>query len=148
MSSRSSIGVNVGTISLLVIFLLMCLSIFSVLSLSTAKSELSLAEKSAQAVSAYYAADLVLSEKVELVGRLLQQGAREWEVMEYAVSLAGSAESTGMTLRIEFSQEITPGQVLQAVLAVENRKLSVLSWQAVDNREWQPDYSINVWEGF
>jgi hypothetical protein len=134
-------------VSLLVIFLVLCLSIFSVLSLSTAKSDLKLTEKSAQAIAGYYAADLACAEKAEQVLLLLQRGADNGEITGLALSLNGSVRSSGGALYIEFSHEIIPGQELQTTLAVERGKMSVLSWKAVDVGPWEPDYSINVWEG-
>ena len=149
MSSRNSVGVNVGTISLLVIFLVMCLSIFSVLSLSTAKSELTLAEKSAWAVTGYFAADLACTEKVEQVVLLLQVGADIEGIINLVQSLKGKATLTDdMLLYLEFFQEIIPGLELQAVLVVEDGKMTVQSWKAVNIGTWEPDLGLNLWEGF
>jgi len=148
MSSRNSVGVNVGTISLLVIFLVMCLSIFSVLSLSTAKSELALAEKSAWAVAGYYAADFACADRVEKVGLLLQEGAGDEEIIDLAQSLGGSVNVADGWIYIKFAQEIIPEQELQAMLVVRKGQMAVQSWKAVNVGSWEPDHSINVWEGF
>ena len=48
----------VGGSSLLVIFAVLCLTVFALLSLSTAVAEKRIADASAQAVQDYYAADL------------------------------------------------------------------------------------------
>ena len=47
----------VGGSSLLVIFAVLCLTVFALLSLSTVRADVRLSEASAQAVSGYYQAD-------------------------------------------------------------------------------------------
>ena len=47
----------VGGISLLVVFAVLCLTVFALLSLSTVRADARLSEASAQAVADYYAAD-------------------------------------------------------------------------------------------
>ena len=46
--------VNIGTASLLVVFLTLCLVSFAMLSLSTAKSDYEFSQKLAQKTTAYY----------------------------------------------------------------------------------------------
>ena len=49
--------VNIGLSSLILIFIVLCLSTFGLLSLSSARGDLELAERGAEAVKAYYEAD-------------------------------------------------------------------------------------------
>ena len=54
MASESGGGkVHIGAASLVLIFIVLCLATFGLLSLSSAKGDLSLAERQAEAVSAY-----------------------------------------------------------------------------------------------
>lgn len=50
-------GFGVGSASLLIIFVLLCVTCFAVLSLSAARADLRLAERAAQATRDYYEAD-------------------------------------------------------------------------------------------
>ena len=52
-----SAGMHVGSASIVMIFAILCLTVFSTLSFVTANHERSLAEKSALAVQQYYDAD-------------------------------------------------------------------------------------------
>ena len=54
---RRSVGVNVGSASIVMIFAVLCLTVFSTLSFVTAKHERKLAEKSAIAQQQYYESD-------------------------------------------------------------------------------------------
>lgn len=56
-SAKLSSPVGVGVIAILTVLLVLCLTIFSVLSLSAAQADLRLSQTNADTVSAYYAAD-------------------------------------------------------------------------------------------
>ncbi|MCC8122605.1 MAG: hypothetical protein LIO58_03605 [Oscillospiraceae bacterium] len=57
MQSGQSSPVGIGAISILTVLLILSLSIFSTLTLSTANGDLALSEQNAQTVSDWYAAD-------------------------------------------------------------------------------------------
>ena len=63
---RKTMLVHTGTPSVLILFAVLCLTVFAVLSLLSARSQASLAGKFADAVSAYYAAD---TQAVEILTR-------------------------------------------------------------------------------
>ena len=54
---ESGFKANIGSSSLILIFIVMCLVTFGMLSLTSAKSDLSLANRNADAVTEYYRAD-------------------------------------------------------------------------------------------
>lgn len=54
---RNAIGINVGTSSILVVFVILCLTTFAALSLVSADADYRLAERSALASTRYYTAD-------------------------------------------------------------------------------------------
>lgn len=55
--TRQVSRINIGTASIVLILIILCLSVFSLLSLSDARSSLSFAERRAQSVQAFYSAD-------------------------------------------------------------------------------------------
>lgn len=65
--------VNIGTTSLILIFVILCLSAFGLLSLSSAKGDLNLAEKNAKAVQIYYEADAAGEAFVQMVHQVFQE---------------------------------------------------------------------------
>ncbi|MCL2766521.1 MAG: hypothetical protein FWD21_02410 [Peptococcaceae bacterium] len=148
MSSKNSSGVSVGSISLLVIFLVLCMSIFSVLSLTTAKAGLRLAEKSALSVAGYYSADFACTEKIQQLRDMMDLGAGAAEIADASERLGGRVVQWGDAVHIEFSQQIMPGQELQVELAAADGRLSIIKWRSVDVGPWEPDDSLRVWEGY
>lgn len=57
--------VNIGTASLLVVFLTLCLVAFAMLSLSTAKSDYAFSQKQAERTTAYYEGESGLEHMTE-----------------------------------------------------------------------------------
>lgn len=55
--SEMKSGANIGSASLILIFIVLCLGTFGLLSLTSAKNDLDLAERNAAAVSGFYQAD-------------------------------------------------------------------------------------------
>ena len=73
-NKRSAMGVHVGSASIVMIFAVLCLTVFASLSLVTANYERKLAEKSAAAVQQYYAADWQCEAIYEQIYDSLQSG--------------------------------------------------------------------------
>lgn len=135
-----------GITSIAVVFTVLCFTIFSVLSLSTAAFEKKLSDKSAQAVKNYYAADLACSQTASAFKQLWQADASLQTVKEYA-ALAGARcvkDETGVL--VSFSSTIDQEQTLFVLLHL-GKQFSIEQWQVVSTSDWQPDESIDLWSG-
>ena len=119
----------VGGSSLLVIFAVLCMTVFALLSLSSVQAERRLADAAAQSVTDYYRADL---QAEEIVARL-----RSGEAVE------GIEETDGIC---EFMIPISGRQTLSVALEHEGEDWTVLRWQTVTT-EAALDDSLNVWKG-
>ena len=120
----------VGGSSLLTIFAVLCLTVFALLSLSTARAGDRLSSHSAAAVSAYYEADLRAE---ETLARL-----RTGELPD-GVSRSDSIYS--------FTVPVSDTQALEVSVRLEGNGYTILRWQAVSTTDWQPDDSLHLWEG-
>ena len=121
---------TVGGSSLLVIFAVLCLTIFALLSLSTVKGDTSLSEKTAGATGDFYAAD-VLAEKV--LAKI-----RCGEVPE-------GVKQEGDTYT--YTCPVSENEALHVSVRVSGSEYEILRWQSVSTLEWQADDSIVVWDG-
>jgi len=119
----------IGANSLLVIFAVLCLTVFALLSLSTALAEKRLADASAQAVQAYYAADL---QAEEIFARL-----RNGETVE-GVQTDGT--------RFFYSCPVTDHQTLEVELEKEADSWRVCRWQVIAQSEPISE-ALPVWNG-
>lgn len=119
----------VGGSSLLVIFAVLCLTVFALLSLSSVQAERRLADAATQSVVDYYKADL----RAEEIFARLRDGEQ----------IAGIEENDG---KYQFEVPISGRQTLTVVLARQGDTWTVLRWQAVTVEEALNE-SLNVWKG-
>ena len=120
----------VGGSSLLVIFAVLCLTVFALLGLSTVQAGSRLSQATAQAVSAYYQADC----QAEEVFARLRSGE-----MPAGVTKAGS--------RYSYTCPISDTQQLQVELQRGAGGWTVLCWQAESTADWEVDNDLNIWDG-
>ena len=130
MSRQKGISVpSVGGSSLLVIFAVLCLTVFSLLSLSTVLAEKRLGDASRQTVSAYYDAD----SQAELIFAELRSGTVPENV----------SEDDGI---YSYTCYISENQQLHVELKHGDSGWTVLRWQAVPISE-HSDTDLPVWDG-
>ena len=120
----------VGAGSLLTIFAVLCLTVFTLLSVATVQANGRLGESSGQAVTDYYAAD---SAAHRILARI-----RAGELPE------GVEEKQGV---YRFSCPIGHSQQLCVEAAVTGTDYTVLRWQAQPLEPWQNEDTIPVWNG-
>ena len=119
-----------GGSSLLVIFAVLCLCIFSLLGLSTAQAGERMSNSAAEAAKAYYAADM----EAETILALIREG----ETPE-GISREGDIYS--------WACPVSDRQSLEVSVRVSGADFEVLRWQLVSTTDWVPDTSLNVWQG-
>lgn len=124
----------VGGSSLLVIFAVLCLTVFAMLSMSTVQAEDRLRNSSAKAVSQYYAAD---AEAERILSEL-----RSGNIPE-GVELSED-------FKAKYSCEISDTQTLFVEVSFDGGlgdSYKITRWQAVYTADWTPDDSLGVWTG-
>ena len=147
--------VNIGLTSLILIFIILCLATFSLLSLSSARGDQSLAARSARAVTEYYRADAQWEKLLKQADAILQKETIGVMSQDEIKTLAGNValelgcnvdEKTGY-ISTDISME--RGQALHIDLALtgnENR-YEVKSWYVYDSGNYEIDDSMPVWGG-
>lgn len=119
----------IGGSSLLVIFAVLCMTVFALLSLRTAQAEKQVADASAQGVTQYYAADL---QAQEIYARL-----RSGETVS-GVDVEGN--------RFSYTCPISEHQVLAVELEQKDGTFTVLRWQVIAGAEIE-NGTLPVWDG-
>jgi len=121
----------VGGSSLLVIFAVLCLTVFALLGFSTVQADRRLADASIAAVSGYYAADC---EAERILGEL-----------RAGVMPEGVTEENGVC---RYACRISDTQALFVEAAVRSENdWQILRWQAAPTVVREGDDSISVWDG-
>lgn len=120
----------VGGSSLLVIFAVLTLTIFSLLTISTVQANGRLGDAAAQAVADYYAADT----QAEAILARLRQGQRP----------EGVTEQDGI---FSYTCPVSDTQELQVSVRLDGGHFTILRWQLDSTVDWQADEHIEVWDG-
>ena len=124
----------VGGSSLLVIFAVLCLTVFALLGLSTVRADGRLSDASAKAVSAYYEADC----QAEAILARLRAG----ELLE---GVEETVTPEGRTCA--YTCPISDTQTLVVEVRLEGANYDILRWQAVSTADWEPDETLDLWDG-
>lgn len=120
----------VGGISLLVVFAVLCLAVFAVLSLSSVRAEGRLSAASAEAVRAYYEADC---EAEEILARL-RAG-----IVPEGVLAEGN--------RYRYECAVSDTQKLSVEAEVTGEDYRILRWQTEAVGQWKAEDELRVWDG-
>jgi len=121
----------VGGSSLLVIFAVLCLTVFALLGFSTVQADRRLAEASIGAVEGYYQADCEAERVLSAIRRgELPEGVQRLENV------------------YRYSCPVSDTQVLLAeVRVVSAKEWEVLRWQTVSTAQWDEETFLTVWNG-
>lgn len=154
--------INIGTSFMLVIFIILCMVIFAVLSFSGAMKDLSYSERNALRTTAYYTAnneaqrilaviDSVLSEYSteegpEMASAIKQQltsALKDTAAAELTVEpLEGTEE-----ISISFFVPIGDAEAIEAVLLTrlgQQKSYTIATWKQVSTLEWTGSQTLPV----
>lgn len=128
---RSGLPPAVGGSSLLVIFAVLGLTVFAMLSLSTVQAGTRLSRRSAGAVTEYYRLDTAAEETLAQIraGKLPEGVSRTGDVYSFSAGEKGGSQKLAVLVR------------------VDGKSCTVLRWQLVSTAEWKADDSQPVWNG-
>jgi len=133
---HKSAGVNIGSASLVMVFVVLALTIFAVLSLVSANNELRLSAKFSESVKNYYAADYKACTIIETIENKVDS---KTAIDLPEVLFEGSIGS--------FSVPINDYQDLCVEVDISDIQLQILSWQVKNTMKQVYDNSVPVWTG-
>ena len=139
MAEKKTPKISIGITSMTVILCVLCLTVFSVLSLSTALSEQKLAEKRAVAAQNYYAAE---KEAASVVNKL----QTAWKNGEDFGIIVNENKIITEENSFCFHKPIDDSQMLEVTLELQDG-FEITGWKVVATGEWTPDESLDVWDG-
>ena len=127
MNRKTNIPAPVGGSSLLVIFSVLCFSVFSMLVLATVKADERLADASFDAVTAYYEADC---EAERILGQLR----------------AGVVEDGGTQKDHIYTYQcpVNDTQCLSVEVELDGDSYEIHEWKLQETAEWEPEEYIEL----
>lgn len=133
--------INIGTASIVLILLILCLAVFSLLSLSDAKASLSFARRRAESVQAFYQADAKAQTWADSIRGLELSSALSQGSVPDGASVEASEDGSTITLTIPLSQ----GQSLAAEYRLSDGQL--ISSRIFNSEDYAIDTRLPVWTG-
>ncbi len=159
---NSSFGMGVGATSILMIFVLLCLVVFAMLSLVNANADKKLNDRLANRTKAYYAAcDKAETLLEDLDGHLEELYLDNPEAEDYYQAClsyldgaggVAAPEKDGTGVRFSFSVIINDEQHLSVTASVPKEPeaggsyYTVRAWQTMARQAWEPDTKLPVME--
>ncbi len=127
-----------GAVSLVMIFCVLCLSVFAVLTLSTAMGEKRLSDLTARRAAEYYEADCRAAEIVSALA------AGEEPAGDVEITRTGSDGGT----QVEFSLSAGGDRNLTVRALLDGRGgCRILCWKTGYSGEWETNDIIEIWDG-
>lgn len=140
-----------GASSIMVIITIVCLTVFGVLALVSVRSENRLSDKTMDAITARYDADVEAQKILAQVDEALYQSSDTETLRQQLAAIPGVTLSDDGTV-IEFRTEISPDLYLvvrldQLYPGAATNRYRVLSYRQINTKEWNPDTGENLYSG-
>ena len=135
-------GLGVGSASIVLVFAVLCMTVFSLITFVVAGNDRALVDAEASLVKGYYEADTLAEHIVAEIVRTgnIPDSASGVEIGS-GYDMGSGAETAYFRIPISDQKE------LFVQLAISGDSVDVFSWRMCDTDEWSADDSINVWGG-
>lgn len=145
--NKSGHSSGIGGSLILVIFIILTLTVFSVLTLVSAQNELNTVKKTEDMTTAYYTAEKAAAEKCGQINTIMSSN---YDLVKKLSDLEGidvQADLIGNDGNITFTTEVDNLRLLKTVLQSENGNLSIISQQICSKESADIDDGYEVWDG-
>ena len=135
-------GVGVGSASVVLVFAVLCLTVFSLITLVVAGNDKALADSEAELSTGYYEADTLAE---QILAEILESDS-----IPETIKGVDIESSWNMDLEADeavYLCQISGDKSLYVRVALYGDSYSILSWRMIDTDEWTIDNSLHVWDG-
>ena len=135
-------GIGIGSASVVLVFAVLCLTIFALISYTAALNDRALTEVEIRLVKGYYEADT-------LAEFILAEILAADNIPDYTrgVTIETRWDWDLMAETVEFSCVISDEKELYVKVAFYGDSYDILSWRIQNTREWAIDTGLPVWQG-
>ena len=135
-------GIGVGSASIVLVFAVLCLTVFSLITFVVAGNDKTLVDAKVSLVTSYYEADALAE---QILVDLLAADTIPGTIRGVDIN-TGWDETIGVET-IYFFCNISDIKALYVNLVIHEDSFDILSWRMYDTDVWEFDDSINVWTG-
>lgn len=137
--------IGVGSVSIILVFTVLCLTIFAVLTYATANTDKTLADAAVQMAERYYAADTLAE---QILAEIMEADNIPESIR--GVDILNEWDWEEGIEHVVFSCPISDTRELYVDVAISFDSYDVLIWKIRNAGEsvWETDKGLPVWEGF
>jgi len=135
-------GIGVGSASIVLVFAVLCLTVFSLITYVVAANDKALVDNEAQLVIGYFHADYMAE---SIVAEILSSDSIPPEIQ--GVEIHSELDFYSNAKIITFSSPISDVLALFVRIALHDDSYEILSWRLYNSAEWQYDAGLNIWPG-
>lgn len=139
MNKKNYPVVHIGSSSMLVIFIILCLTTFGLLSLSGANRDYQNMQKIADRTASWYQASNQAERKLAEIEKLVDSSSDEKSLQQSLKQIDVSFISSDT---VTYSVTIDDSRSL--LVELELPSLTVTCWRAVSDEEWNGDTTLNL----
>lgn len=154
MNKNYRFGMNIGSASLVLIFAVLCLTLFATLTLLSAKNEMNLTNKYSESVTQYYSSDSKAEENLQIIQDILSSADKtNTDKTSYIIDQCKKYNFTYVQknnkIYITFNENINTQQVLHVTVkvnSINDKEFEIIQWKKINIDEINIDESINVYK--
>jgi len=133
-------GIGVGSASIVLVFAVLCLTIFTLITLTSAENDMAMASAEARLVKGYYEADTLAQ---LILADILRADAIPASVRGVEI-LSRRQENARI---VTFSCPISDRKELYVSIAIDGDSYNIRDWHMRDTVRWEMDANLSVWAG-
>ena len=138
---------GIGGSLILIIFIVLTITVFSVLTLVSAENELGTVERSAKVSEDYYAAEKKAALKCSELKKAVSGLTDQQEIITMLSLTDASVSANGDDVTVSFTVEIDGIRKLETVLRPENGTLVLVSQKIIVPEDIIIDEGMDIWDG-
>ncbi len=136
---------QIGTATLLFLFLILCLAVFSLLSINDAQASLAFAKRHGDYVSTYYKTDAIAQQWLHSLEQSLEKGVPLKKAVSIATKQSTFASSIETSIEKSLITAIFPlGEEQQLQLTFDYDTKKIMSYEVQNQREYEINQDLPV----
>ena len=138
---------GIGSSTLIIIFVVLAITVFLLFTLFTVRQDLKSAQKNADSHKAYYAADVIATEKLaELYDAVADDSI--FDIGEYAKEIGFEAKNTGgENYSFTLKQDIDENSSILCTAVLRGGRLTVTEYRTINKNSYVNEDSLPIWDG-
>ena len=134
-------GIGVGSASIVLVFAVLCLTIFSLISFMVTQNTKALIVAEAQLVVGYYNTE---TQSAIILAQLLNAETIPPSINGIEINIEDSQEAHTKVVNFSYPIYDVASKVLFVRVAITGDSYELLSWRLVNTEEWEPEGAFNV----